>query len=339
MPIDSTDLRFHKSQNVSDADTNGGRMSASEVASGAVSNLFQAIGSSERASGSVKYRKLFLKNANADGLALVSPKVFLDAYTPGDDIVTFFAGDQVNVQGDVDGPPSKEYGAGKLDQNVSIGATALEVLVEDGANHTFEEGDTIRISDMADVSSLSGSQEYVTIDSPPSVLGDVVSFDITPALANGYAASNTRVMNVYAPGDLYTSGELKAEVEAVVVASGATGTFDDAYLLGDNAGGIEEDWTVTFTSTTAFGIVGANVGSVGSGTVGSGAAPNNPDYGEPYFTIQAAGFGGTFQAGDTITFTTHPSAIPVWLKRVTPAGAAALSVNTAVIAIDGETSG
>jgi hypothetical protein len=54
--------------------------------------------------------------------------------------------------------------------------------------------------------------------------------------------------------------------------------------------------------------------------------------------MQSAGFGGTFLAGDLITFTTHPAAVPIWLRRDVPAGAANLTTNEAVIVLDGETS-
>jgi hypothetical protein len=38
------------------------------------------------------------------------------------------------------------------------------------------------------------------------------------------------------------------------------------------------------------------------------------------FTLRAAGWGGTWAAGNTITFHLHPSAQGIWLKEVVPAG-------------------
>jgi hypothetical protein len=408
MPIISTDLKLYKSETVSDGDTNGGRMSANEIASGAVKNIFPAIGESERTDGSTKYRKVFFKNANADGLELEAPKIFLDQHTPGDDIVTFIVANQTNIQDDITGS-EKEYGCGKLDANVSSTATEVDVLVEDGGNHTFEDDDLIRITDMA-AGTETGNEEYVTIVGTPSVLGDVVTITFTPALANGYSASSSRVMNVYENRDPaisvssitrtsgtatatsaaphgYTTGDtvlitganqaeyngehqitvtgastftyavtgspatpatgtitaarnanLIARIDDLVVTSSA-GTFNSANLLADNEGTVQDDFTLTFTSPTTFTIVGAVTGSHGTGSIGAGAAPDNTAFSAPYWTIQAAGFGGTWAPGDLIEFTSIPAAAAVFMKRVVPAGSGALSVNDGWISLDGETSG
>jgi hypothetical protein len=95
---------------------------------------------------------------------------------------------------------------------------------------------------------------------------------------------------------------------------------------------------LTFTSATAFNIAGDTVGAVGSGNTSSGAAPNNPAFNKPYFTLNAALFGGSYVAGNMLTFSTHPAAVPLWVRQVVPDGAVAMSNNTFSIYIDGETS-
>jgi hypothetical protein len=332
MPIVQSELKFYKSETVSDTDSNGGRMSASEIPDDVVNNVFRSVGESERTAGGTKYRKIFAKNANAADLALAEPKVFLDQFTEGDDRVTLFIGDQTNIQDDITGSETK-LGCGKLDANASATDTEIDVLVEDGATQFFQNGQKIRITDMADVDDDSGNEEYVTIDGAPSVVGDVVTLTITPALAFSYSASDSRVMNVYEPAD-----DVVATAEDLVVTS-AAGTFDVDNLLAHNVGGVEDDWTLTFTSGTAFNIVGANAGAQGAGSIGAGAAPNNSDFSAPFFTLQAAGFGGTFLAGDTIEFTTHPAAVAIWMKRIVPAGTAPFAVNRCVPVLDGESSG
>ena len=332
MPIAQEDLKFYKSETVSDSGTNGGRMSATEIADDVVNNVFRSQGESERTAGSTKYRKIFAKNENAADLSLEEPKVYLDQFTAGDDRVLLLIGDQENTQADLTGSETK-YGCGKLDANVSAGATSLSVLVEHGPTQFFLNGQKIRITDMEDIDDLTGNEEYVTIASVPSVLANVVSFNITPALDNGYSASDSRVMNVYEPAD-----PVVATAEDLVVTSSA-GTFDEHNLLAHNVGGIQEDWTATFTSPTTFNIVGATVGAVGSGSIGAGAATNNPDFGTPYFTLQAAGFGGTFAPGDILAWTTKPSSVAIWMDRITPAASAAITVNGCVPVLDGESSG
>src|SRR6185295_8581191 len=109
MPIEPEDIQYYRSATVSNEDTNGGRMPASEILSGAAKNVFPAIGESERTAGSLKYRKVFCKNANADDLTLQVSKVYLDQYTLGDDIVTFFQASQTDIQDDITGS-EKQYG-------------------------------------------------------------------------------------------------------------------------------------------------------------------------------------------------------------------------------------
>jgi hypothetical protein len=328
MSVQADEILYYKSLVVSDAAGNGGRMSANEIVDGAARNVFNTVGESERTAGSTKYRKVFIKVANDDDLPGSEPKVVLDRYTLGDDIVTFIPGTQTDVQSAIAGT---QYGAGKLDANVVATATTLDILVEDGTNHTFVNGASIRISDMADVQA-SGNEEFVTISGAPSVLGDVVSITFTPALANNYSASNTYVQRVYTP-----PADVEATIDNVVVTS-AAGTFDDDFLLPDAIGGIEDVITATFTSATAFTLVGAVAGALGVGSVGAGAAPVNADFGKPRFVIQSAGFGGTFVAGNTIVFQTHPAAVPIWLKRLVPAGAGPFTANECVLALICETS-
>lgn len=326
--IEPEEILFYKSQTVSEAGGNGGRMSANEITDGAAQNVFPTVGQSERIAGSLKWRKVFIKVANDDDLALAEPKVILDRYTLGEDIVTFIAATQTNTQADIVGDET-EYGAGKLDANVIATATEIDVLVEDGGDHTFEDGAKIRISDKPSVGEA-GNEEFVTIDGAPSVAGDVVTLTITPALANGYSASTTYVQRVYEPG-----ADVEATIDNVVVTSD-DGTVDEAFILGDAIGAIDQTITLTFTSATAFNGVSDVLGSLGAGSVGAGFAPVNGSFSKPYVVIQAAAFGGTFVAGDTVVLHTNPASVPVFMKRNVPAGAAAFTVNTTVLALIGE---
>jgi hypothetical protein len=330
MPIIKAELKFYKSATVSDGSTNGGRMSATPITSGAVNNLFEAAGETERAAGSLKYRKIFMKVENDADLTLFDGKVFLDKNTPGDDRHSFFPGTQTDTQASISGS-ERQYGGGNLDQNVSALDTTLDVLVETGNTAVFQDGDLIRITDKQTLEGA-GNEEFVTISGAPSILGDVVTLTFTPALANGYSASVSRVQSVYSPGNV------KTVVDNLQVTS-ASGTFNINNLLGDNISTVEQTWTLTFTSPTAFTISGNTLGSQGSGSVGGGAAPNNPNFTKPYFVMQAAGFGGTFAINDTIVFQTHPASVPIWLKKTVPNGATVQGNNTSSMVLKGETAG
>ena len=129
-----------------------------------------------------------------------------------------------------------------------------------------------------------------------------------------------------------SAGNIECSFEDFTVTSSA-GTYDhNSYPpLLFNDGTVEDTITFTFTSSTNFTCSGANEGNLGSGNITSDFSPVNPNTGEPYFTLQYAGFGGTFVSGDTIEFKIHPSSQGLWLKEVIPAGTPAESNNVVVL--------
>lgn len=328
--IIGAELKAFRAANQSDLSTNGGRMSPYQIASGAVGALFPNVDESERAAGSTKYRKVFLKIDHAGPETLLSARVYQDKNTDGDDKVCFFIGSQTNTQSSITGSERK-YGCGTLDASTLANATSLTVLVEAGQTGLFQVSDLIRVTDKASISA-SGNEEFVTVTSASQV-GDVVTLEFTPPLGNAYLSANTRVASVYEAGDVAPSYESFSK-------SSTAGEYNTTThpIVMNGKGAIEQVWTFTFATDTAFDISGNTLGAIGSGSISGGAAPNNPDFAYPYFTLLSGGFSGTWQAGDTITFTTHPAAVPIWLKRVVPAGAATAAASTAEIVLDGGSS-
>jgi hypothetical protein len=328
MSIVASELVWRRPAEVSDAGTNGGRMVATAITTAVKNNIFPDVPQSERTAGSTKYRKVFIHVANDADLTLVAPRVFVETRTPGDDNVTFITATQRNTQSAITGSEQR-YGAGLLNSNVSAAATSLSVLVEDSGLGIFVNNMKVRISDKASIGA-SGNEEYVTISGSASYVGNVATFTITPALVNGYSATVTKVASVYEPGDI-----------ACVVSNwseSGTGTYNEATypVLCDAIATIEQDWTLTFTSATAYLVAGDQVGSVGAGNVSSDFSPINSNFSKPYFTLSSAGFGGTWAVGNTITFRTSPASIPLWYRRVVPSGASSLSGNSVIVAVDGE---
>src|SRR5688572_27830164 len=330
MSIALSDLKMYKSAEVSDSGTNGGRMSANEVVSAAIANLFPPIEDAERVAGSTKYRKSFPKVHEDGSNTYYSAQVYMETLTAGEDVFSIFPATQTDVQSAITGS-ERRYAVGNLDATVSGGATEIDVEVEVGNTLTFVDGDTIRITDKATLGGA-GNTEFAVIDGVPVVLGNIVTITLAEALTNAFLASNTRVMAVYEPGN--TVGTISDFVDTTA----GSGEYDDTDITLNNRGTIEQTWTITFTNATNFGITGDTVGSVGTGTVGGGAAPNNPSWTKPYFTLAAAGFSGVWASGDTIVFKTHPAAIPMWAKRVVPAGAAVAGSNTASVRLRGQVS-
>lgn len=108
-------------------------------------------------------------------------------------------------------------------------------------------------------------------------------------------------------------------------------------MLLDHIGTAEQTWTLTFTDATNFTVVGDTIGSVGSGSRSADFAPSNGAVSKPYFTLRTAGWGGTWAAGNTIVWQTHPNAIPIWETRVVPASAASMAGNGITAVFEGET--
>lgn len=321
MSILASELKLYKSSVVNDLATNGGRISASEVVSGALANLFDHVLPEERAAGSTKYRKAFFRVANDDDLTLYAAKLFLDAPTPGADWVAMFAGTQRDTVNDH--PTPRLYGVAFLQANANAGASTIIIEVEDATiAGIFQDGDPIVITDKATATAATGNRELHTISGAPVVVDKQVTITIAGTLANGYTtAANARVASVISAGDVACSVNNWVETGA--------GTYDEATypVLTDNLGTVEQTWTLTFSDATTYSITGDTVGGVGSGTTGSNFAPVNPATGKPYFTLRSAGFGGTWAGGNTIVFQTHPPAVPFFLKRVLPAGAAGIAGN------------
>lgn len=329
MPIEQDDLKVFLSTINNDTSANGGAMSATEATSGLPGQIWPTVQKAERDVGSVKYRKVFHKNHNVDDIALQNGRVCLWEPTVGDGAVYIFPATQTDTQADITGTEDL-YGAGVLDATVVPTDTEIAVVVEDPAVIIYRDGEMIRISDMADDEDTVGHEEFAVIDGTPTILGDVVTITLATALIYGYAADVARVSGVIQHGEV-------APLVADVVVTSVGGAFNSTNLLAHNQGTIQQDWTLTFSSATVFSAVGSVVGSVGSGNISSNFAPINPATGTPYFTLQYAGLSGTFVAGNTIAFTTSPSAVPVWEKRVIPAGADASTGNRAATYLWGET--
>lgn len=96
----NSELQTFLPQEVSDAVTNGGRMSANQVISGVVQNVWPHVPKAERTNGSRKYRKLFDKVSNDDDEPLLNPGYYLDGDSLGEDWFFFYPVGQDDTQQD-----------------------------------------------------------------------------------------------------------------------------------------------------------------------------------------------------------------------------------------------
>lgn len=155
-----------------------------------------------------------------------------------------------------------------------------------------------------------------------SYSGNVVTVELTDQVANAYTTATT-----FGCGCIYED-EVKCEVSGWSETSSA-GTYDETTypLVMYNDGTVYDTWTLTFSSSSAFSVSGAYYGSVGSGTVSGDFSPTNSDTGQPIFTIDKDGWGGTWANGDTVVFTTSPAGLPILICQEVPTGTSAESNN------------
>lgn len=337
--LDSEIKTYHAAE-VSSAATNGGRMSAVPVVSGVVNNVFPHVSRAERVAGSVLHRKIFIKNENDDDETMLNGWWWVERVLTAGDVVVGFAGDQDDTQADIAGSERK-YGYGFLQSNITAGDSTFTVVVglaalASGGDAIFQDGDTIRLTNMQTPDSGTGTEEFLTIDGAPSVTGTAVTITVAETIANSYLAATPTIAMSYL--DL---GDIACAVADFTVTTAGDGDYDDTThpLLLDNIGTVADEVTIEFTDATHFTATGASGITYGSGVTSSDFAPSNSSFSKPFFTLAAAGFSGTWAAGDTITFTTTPAARAMWLRRTVPAGCASLANNrvTAVTAAESAT--
>lgn len=325
----STDIFWRSAAENSDLGTNGGRITSTVIPDGVKNSIFPNVSEAQRIAGLTRYRKVGIHIANDADLALMDGKVFVQTPTPGGDSITFFPATPTDTQSDLSGS-ERVYGAGTLFAPINVGASTIEVATEGAALDMFRDGDTIRISDKADVSAGTGNEEFHVISGAPVYDGDKATITIAGTLAYGYSDADTVVSSV-----MPLMEPVKAHVDNILVTSPSGGGFSGE-IQGDGIGSVDETITLAFTSPTDFDISGSYSGNLGAGSTATDTAPNNIRFNKPLFVIPSAGFTGSFNTGDTITFDVHSAHIFLWYKLTVPAGVGSLDGNVFSLGIAGE---
>ncbi len=331
-----TDIKTYHAQERSSALTNGGRMSADEVISAVVNNVWPHVGKPDRTAGDVLHRKIFIKAADDNDGTLMSAQQYIDKPTEGEDSIIAFLGTQIDTEADITGNERK-YGAAVLQANITGNPSTFVVTVEDaslasGTDAIFINGDTLRLTEKLTPDAMTGNEEFLTISGVPSVSGNDVTITVAEAIVNDYIAGAAWAASVIDQGDTECS------VDTFVDTTAGDGAYDDTTypVLTDNIGTVEDGITLQFTDATHFSVTGSSGITYGTGDTGTDFSPTNSDFTKPYFTLEAAGFSGTWAAADTITFNIHPASFAIWLRRTVPAGCASLANNKVTTVTVGE---
>ncbi|MFT5728749.1 MAG: hypothetical protein ACI8PB_002905 [Desulforhopalus sp.] len=318
-----------------------GRCSATVIASGVVQGVFPHVTSSQRAAGLDTHVKTFWGLTNTDNSPLLDPEAYHDKPTISpDDFVVMWLSAQRTVAADLaaEAAAADLYGTAILAADIAVGAATFDVTVKNadllpgGIYDIFKDSYEIKICSNSDALASDGVEEIKVISGTPTFSGLVVTITVTVAFVSAFTADgSTRVSSLIRPGDTKTSA-------TAVVKTSASGTIDEGsypFIL-DNYGTVEQDWSLDFTDATHFTLTGDTLGAVGSGIKGTDFSPLNPDFARIYLTIEAAMLGGTWLAGDKITWTTHPARVPIGQLRVVPALSASLANNKCTQVYGGE---
>jgi hypothetical protein len=311
MPLTSSEILWKKSILTSKTvpAQNGGRMGTDIINTGVKNNIFPDVSQSERLTGKVDYRKVFVHLASAEEGELANGRFSLSGKTPAESFVLLRAGTQTDTEAEI--AAYRQYGVANPASAISAAATTFTLTGEHAdyeALEPFQVGDTLVFTEGANT-------ETAVIDSIVYD-GATMLIDVLSPLDNQWTIAAVVASCLPAP-----SLVASATVPVVTSVAGLC-----AGVMPHNKGGIEQVWTLTFTSATSYTVSGDTVGLFPiSGNVSSDFAPNNPVTGTPYFTLKEAGLTGIFALNEKIVFTTHPAAQPLWYCRHIPANCASLS--------------
>ncbi len=333
--MNSTDIIWHPALlNSNTAANNGGGMNrAAVIANDTKNNLLPNVSQTERTNGVTRNRKAFVHVAPTVNTDLLNVKVFIDKVTPGDDYVLLKTGTFVDKESDA--AMSRPYGIAILNTAASASDTTVVVRCENAAGYTsltpFRSGDTVRIANR-DVMGSDGNEEYKVIDTV-TYGQNTTSIALTTALAHSYPTETTCVSSVYMIDTI-------TPLNTTPVTTSSAGVFANTLGL-SHAGTPNAAWTLTFTTTTAY-TLNAIIDGVSSNWTGNTSATLTATATvggatKTLLSLPSSLFSGTWAQGDTVTFSTTPAAIPLWVTQIVPAATGSLSNDYCSIAVLGET--
>jgi len=121
MAVETSLIKFYQCATWTEGDAHGGDIDVgNEITSGADQNVFDDVSNAERVAGDTEYRKIYIKNTNADTWNAV--KLWIDTFTPAtNDEVTIKLGTNAGVQS------SEGVAAGYVSPDSKVHADVLTV--------------------------------------------------------------------------------------------------------------------------------------------------------------------------------------------------------------------
>lgn len=164
----------------------------------------------------------------------------------------------------------------------------------------------------------------------------LVAVDISGRLSLNQALSHAYPADESLVSAVLFSGTLQARVSSLFAQSTWTSVWSDTLIGSEplaqyddtahpiivtNRDAYPDRILIKFTGSTAFDVIGENLGVIGSGTTGVDCSPINHLTGRPYFTIPYQGWGTGWASGNCLRFNLISAAYPVSLIRAIQPGA------------------
>lgn len=143
--LTASDIKFYKSEVVTDSSSNGGRKSRTEVISGARHSLFPRVSKAQRTAGLTRYRKEFMSNLNADDDPAYDPLYFQEMKSNGGDSFLIAKGTHTDIQATLATGNYTWVGVGILKVALDGGESSISLTMED-TNAEFINGGIIHLS-------------------------------------------------------------------------------------------------------------------------------------------------------------------------------------------------
>ena len=152
---------------------------------------------------------------------------------------------------------------------------------------------------------------------------------ITNALQYDYEADESFISSVLPCGDLqariyneFTQESWTSVWSDSVIGSQTTAKFDliNYPITVVNRDAIKERFAIIFTSSSTFNVIGEHLGVIAQGNTSTNCSPINPATGNPYFTLNANGWGSGWASGDVFRFNSDAANYPYWFARTTLQG-------------------
>lgn len=286
--------------------------------------------------GTLRYNCVVLTNLPLDAAILGLDPVRL----PQDGRVPIFRpGDVVVIHNTQQTALTNPVAAGAT---YSVGRTDLAVLrLEDASGAEIPADRYVAnlaagsVTIAADWSGVGVAQPLVAVHrvEDMALLADVQingQIDLSAPTVHDYPVDGTYVSSALLFGDLQALVTNVFDQQTwtnvwsdALIGSQANAQYDDINypieVLNESA--VTERWRVNFTSTTAFQVIGENLGVIATGSTAADCSPINPVTGEAYFILRFAGWGAGWSAGNQLRFNTIGASGPTWIARTILAGA------------------